>query len=421
MTKSSRVNDVTIASLQEWLDACPTPFHVVQRAASILQSFQFVETEQLSRDLPFQGFTRRDGAIIAWRRSSHAGAPFHIVGAHTDSPNLRVQPRPDIRQAGCGQLGIEVYGGVLLNSWLDRDLGIAGRIITKDGEQHLFNIAEPLARVPQLAIHLDREINDKGLVLNKQQHLMPVWSSTSDVSFLEWLSTSTGVATADIAAFDAHLFDITPAQILGTDDSFLASGRLDNQVSCWAAIQALSTSDAPTHTAVVVLNDHEEVGSVSTTGADGPLLDHVLTALSISDRSNITDHYDTLRASRALSVDNAHALHPNYQERHEPRHAPIVNKGVAVKVNGNQRYATSATGVAYVTSLSSRNNISLQTFVSRNDMPCGSTIGPITAGRLGIETVDIGVPQLSMHSAREMCGVNDPLSLVHLLSAFLQD
>lgn len=421
MTQSSRTTDVTITSLQEWLDACPTPFHVVERAASILQSFQFVETQQLSRDLPLQGFIRRDGALIAWRRSSHTGAPFHIVGAHTDSPNLRVQPRPDIRQAGCGQLGIEVYGGVLLNSWLDRDLGIAGRIITKDGDERLFRVAEALARVPQLAIHLDREINDKGLLLNKQQHLTPVWSSNVDVSFVDWLSATTGVATTDITAFDAHLFDITPAHILGNDDSFLASGRLDNQLSCWAAIQALSLTDSPAHTAVVVLNDHEEVGSVSTTGADGPLLDHVLTALSISDQSNITDHYDSLRASLTLSVDNAHALHPNYQERHEPRHAPIVNKGVAVKVNGNQRYATSARGVAYVTTLAAQHNIPLQTFVSRNDMPCGSTIGPITAGRLGIETVDIGVPQLSMHSAREMCGVNDPLSLLRLLSAFLQN
>jgi len=421
MTQTSRVADVSIRSLQEWLDACPTPFHVVERAASTLLSAHFVETQQMSRDLPSQGFIRRDGAIIAWRRSSRNDAPFHIVGAHTDSPNLRLQPRPDIRQAGCGQLGIEVYGGVLLNSWLDRDLGIAGRVITSDGAQRLFNVAEALARIPQLAIHLDREVNDKGLLLNKQMHMTPLWSSNEDVPFVEWLSAKTGVPTSEIAAYDAHLFDITPANILGHDKSFIASGRLDNQVSCWAAIESLTRIDTPDHTAVVVLNDHEEVGSVSTTGADGPLLDHVLTALSITDRANITSHYDTLRASRALSVDNAHALHPNYQERHEPRHAPIVNKGVAVKVNGNQRYATNATGVAYVANLAMRHHITLQTFVSRNDMPCGSTIGPITAGRLGIETVDIGVPQLSMHSAREMCGVNDPLSLVRLLAAFLQE
>lgn len=421
MTHTVHAKEVSITSLQNWLDACPTPFHVVDRAAVSLLSSNFVETQQLSRDLPSQGFIRRDGAIIAWRRSSHTGAPFHIVGAHTDSPNLRIQPRPDIRQAGCGQLGIEVYGGVLLNSWLDRDLGIAGRVITIDGVQQLFQVTAPLARVPQLAIHLDRDVNDKGLLLNKQLHMTPLWSSDSDIAFIHWLSNTTGISTSDIAAYDAHLFDISPANILGQDQSFLASGRLDNQLSCWAAIESLTRIDAPDHTAVVVLNDHEEVGSVSTTGADGPLLEHVLTALSITDRANITEHSDTLRSSIALSVDNAHALHPNYQDRHEPRHTPIVNKGVAVKVNGNQRYATSATGVAYVTKLASRHSVSLQTFMSRNDMPCGSTIGPITAGRLGIETVDIGVPQLSMHSAREMCGVKDALTLVKLLSAFLQD
>jgi aspartyl aminopeptidase len=299
-------------------------------------------------------------------------------------------------------------------------LGIAGRVISRDGSQRLFHVADALARVPQLAIHLDREVNEKGVQLNKQLHMIPVWSSTESVSFTQWLSTTTGLPIDDIMAFDAHLFDITPAHVLGHDRSFIASGRLDNQVSCWAAIHALSRIDTPAHTAVVVLNDHEEVGSVSTTGADGPLLDHVLTALSITERSNITEHADVLRSSLAISVDNAHALHPNYQERHDPRHAPIVNNGVALKVNGNQRYATSSTGVAYLTTLAEQHDISLQTFVSRNDMPCGSTIGPITAGRLGIDTIDIGVPQLSMHSAREMCGAHDPITLIKLLAVFLQ-
>lgn len=420
MTTSSRVTDITISSLQQWLNACPTPFHVVERAARTLGEASFVEVAELNTALPASGFIRRDGAIVAWRRSSRTGAPFHIVGAHTDSPNLRIQPRPDIRQAGCNQLGIEVYGGVLLNSWLDRDLGIAGRVITSQGTQHLFHFAEPMARVPQLAIHLDREINDKGLLLNKQLHMTPIWSSEADIAFIDWLSSVCAIPATEIEAFDAHLFDLTPATLLGQDQSFLASARLDNQVSCWAAIHALARIDTPDHTAVVILNDHEEVGSVSTTGADGPLLDHVLTALSVTDQSSITAHTDNLRASVALSVDNAHALHPNYQERHDPRHAPIVNKGVAVKLNSNQRYATSATGIAYVKTLAASHNVDLQTFLSRNDMPCGSTIGPITAGRLGIDTIDIGVPQLSMHSAREMCGAKDPISLIQLLAAFLQ-
>jgi len=421
MTDSTHSPDIAISSLLEWLDACPTPFHVVEHASQILLQSQFIETTRLSASMPVRGFIRRDGALIAWIRAPYKGVPFHVVGAHTDSPNLRIQPRPDAHQAGFSQLGIEVYGGVLLNSWLDRDLGIAGRVVTTDGTIQLFHQASALARVPQLAIHLDREINDKGLVLNKQNHLTPVWSTDPKTTFTEWLSSVTSLPVKDIAAFDAHLFDITPATLLGHDKSLLASGRLDNQLSCWAAIEALVKVDGPQHTAVVVLNDHEEVGSVSTTGADGPLLDHVLTALSIADQCNITQHSDSLRESLALSVDNAHALHPNYQERHESRHAPIVNKGPALKVNNNQRYATTTTGIAYLTSLAQTHNVPLQTFVSRNDMPCGSTIGPITSARLGINTVDLGVPQLSMHSAREMCGTSDPLSLHTLLTAFLQD
>jgi aspartyl aminopeptidase len=421
MTSTSRRPDITIDSLRQWLDACPTPFHVVDLAARTLTDANFLETTELGIELPTRGFIRRDGAIVAWRRATHNGAPFHVVGAHTDSPNLRVQPQPDLYQAGCSQLAVEIYGGVLLNSWLDRDLGIAGRIVTSDGEQHLFHVGESMARIPQLAIHLDREVNDKGLVLNKQTHMMPLWATGTNFSFVEWLSSHTGVATSAIAAFDAHLFDNTPAALLGHDQSFLASGRLDNQVSCWAAIHALVSVEPQSYISVVVLNDHEEVGSVSTTGADGPLLDHVLTSLSITDGSNISQHSDTLRASMALSVDNAHALHPNYQERHDPRHAPIVNQGIALKVNGNQRYASSATGVAYVKTLAAKHTINLQNFVTRNDIPCGSTIGPITAGRLGIDTVDIGVPQLSMHSAREMCGAKDPMTLLSLLAAFFSE
>lgn len=408
----------SVSSLQHWLDACPTPFHVVNYGAQLLLNDGFIETTSLSVELASKGFIRRDGALIAWSRATHVGAPFHVVGAHTDSPNLRIQPTPDVYSCGFAQLGVEIYGGVLLNSWLDRDLGIAGRVIAKDLSTQLFNAASPLARIPQLAIHLDREVNDRGLQLNKQTHLTPVWSTNDDVSFRNWLSTHTGISEDQIAGFDAHLYDITPARILGADQSLLASGRLDNQLSCWAALTALVNTDSPEHCAVVVLNDHEEVGSVSTTGADGPLLDHVLTALTISDMLNISQHGDRLRSSRAISVDNAHAIHPNYPERHEPRHAPVVNRGPALKVNSNQRYATSSLGLAYLSNLAKEHSISLQTFVSRNDMPCGSTIGPITAGRLGIDTIDIGVPQLSMHSAREVCGVRDAEQLVLLLSAF---
>ena len=399
--------------LVEWLDACPTPFHSVDRAVTELTSAGFAAL-QLGSDLPTKGYLARDGAIVAWSLGDR-NAPLRVIGAHTDSPNLRVHPRPDMAAAGWNQLGIEVYGGVLLNSWLDRDLGLAGRVVDADGTVQLFSVAEPIARVPQLAIHLDRDVNERGVLLDRQAHLMPVWGTRTG-RFLDWLGERTGMK--NIAAFDAHLFDNQGAALLGSDSSMLASGRLDNQVSCWAVVSALAASRS-TATCVVVLNDHEEVGSDSATGASGPMLSMVIDLLF--DRLGLSsrERFEALQGSFCLSADNAHALHPNYQERHEPRHAPVVNMGPALKVNGNMRYATTARGAAHITSVAARAEVPLQVFATRNNMPCGSTIGPITATRLGIECIDVGVPQLSMHSAREVCGADDPPRLVALMQAFL--
>ena len=406
----------TVGSLLQWLDKCPTPFHVVETAASNLEAAGFTRTTQLGNEIPSLGYLAVDGCIVAWRLGTRTGA-LRIIGAHTDSPNLRVLPHADIHQLGWSQLAIEIYGGVLLNSWLDRDLGIAGRVIDSNGEAHLFSAPQALARIPQLAIHLDREIGDKGLHLDRHQHMTPVWGSTQQ-SFSQWIRKVTEVT--DVAAFDAHLFDITPATLLGADDSLLASGRLDNQASCWSAIEALRIAPDSEHTAILVLNDHEEVGSNSATGAAGPMLSSVVSRVSMQHGLHEGQQFDRLASSWCMSADNAHAIHPNYAERHEPRHAPLINHGPAVKVNGNQRYATSARGLAHIRSIAESNGIPLQTFASRNNVPCGSTIGPFTATQLGIEAIDIGIPQLSMHSAREMCGATDPVHLVSLMSAFLQ-
>jgi aspartyl aminopeptidase len=399
-----------------WLDQCPTPFHVVQTASSTLEKSGFSAVTRLGNELPSLGFLALDGCIVAWRLGAQKGA-LRIIGAHTDSPNLRVLPNPDIHQHGWSQLAIEIYGGVLLNSWLDRDLGIAGRVIDSHGVSHLFTSSEALARIPQLAIHLDRDIGDKGLHLDRHQHMTPIWGSTIQ-SFKEWVGHASGVR--DIAAFDAHLFDITQASLLGADQSLLASGRLDNQASCWSAIEALRQAPQSEHTSILVLNDHEEVGSNSTTGAAGPMLSTVISCIAKQHGLTEGQQFDRLTSSWCLSADNAHAIHPNYPERHEPRHAPFINHGPAVKVNGNQRYATSARGLAHIRSIAQSYDIPLQTFASRNNVPCGSTIGPITATQLGIEAIDIGIPQLSMHSSREMCGAEDPLNMVSLMSAFLQ-
>ena len=408
--------ETTIDSLLSWLDQSPTPFHVVQTAATSLQTAGFVEVQKLSGELPELGYLALDGCIVAWRLGTAKGA-LRIIGAHTDSPNLRVLPQPDIHQLGWSQLAIEIYGGVLLNSWLDRDLGIAGRVIDSNGVSYLYSAARPLARVPQLAIHLDREIGDKGLHLDRHQHMTPVWGSTKQ-SFTEWVQRESGIT--NVTAFDAHLFDITPATLLGADESLIASGRLDNQASCWSAVEALRNAPESEHTSILVLNDHEEVGSNSSTGAAGPMLASVVSRVSIQHGLSDGQGFDRLAASWCLSADNAHAIHPNYPERHEPRHAPFINEGPAVKVNGNQRYATSARGLAHIRSIAEANDLPLQTFAARNNIPCGSTIGPITATQLGIEAIDIGIPQLSMHSAREMCGANDPLHMSSLMSAFLQ-
>lgn len=401
-------------SLFGFLDGSPTPFHVVESSVEILQLNGFVRQVAFSDELQTKGFFIRDGAIIAWALGAKK-APFRIIGAHTDSPNLRLQPNPNIQNAGWSQLGIEIYGGVLLNSWLDRDLGLAGRVLFADGTSTLFAEHSALARVPQLAIHLDRDVNERGVQLDKHQHTVPVWG-TNAPSFQEWLSEKVG--RTDIAFYDAQLFDISPATLLGVDKSLIASARLDNQLSCWTALQAITTTESE-YNVIVVLNDHEEVGSESMTGAAGPMLESVIDSILHHQGVSRMERHDLLASSWCLSADNAHAVHPNYQERHDPRHGPRVNEGAALKLNGNQRYATTARGAAHIRNIAEAVDAPLQVFVSRNNMPCGSTIGPITSTRLGIEAIDIGAPQLSMHSARELSGSKDPGHLVSLMSGFI--
>jgi aspartyl aminopeptidase len=421
--------DDRLGDLRAYLDGSPSPYHAVQSTADRLIAAGFSEVAESSNwvdELAPAGFVVRDGALIAWRCPDHdrPDAPLRLVGAHTDSPGLRVKPRPDASSAGWKQLGVEVYGGVLSNSWLDRDLGCAGRVVLADGSIHLVNVDRPIARVPQLAIHLDRNVNESGLVLDKQQHLTPVWGVGTRLpgEFATWLG---GELDADAVAttpvwWELCLYDVQPSTIIGADRSLLASGRLDNQLSCWAATHALARATGGPDVAVMVLNDHEEVGSASTTGASGAFLEQVLERL-VAARGGTRDHLlRALGTSTCISADNAHAIHPNYPERHEPGHAPLVNAGPAIKVNANQRYATSAVTAARFQQACADAGVPSQVFVSRNNMPCGSTIGPLTATRLGIATVDVGVPQLSMHSARELCGVDDPLFLTAALEQYWQ-
>lgn len=427
MTMSSNTTPDLIA----FLDASPSPWHAVQSTVDRLDGFTQLHETDAWTEIPAAGYVVRSGAIVAWKLPAGGAAadpstPFRITGAHTDSPCLRVKPQPDTSSVGWKQLGVEVYGGILNNSWLDRDLGLAGRLISADGTASLVDVRRPIARVSQLAVHLDRGVNDNGLVLDRQQHLTPVWGVGVGApgEFARWIGDEAAVHADHGSApvwWELCFYDTQGAAVIGADDSMLASGRLDNLLSCWAATTALVAAEPTDHIAMIVLNDHEEVGSSSATGAAGPLLESVIeriVAVRGDGRSQGENFHRAIARSMCISADNAHAVHPNYVDRHDPGHQPMINAGPALKVNANQRYATSAETASAFQRACDGAGVPWQVFVSANNMPCGSTIGPITSTRLGIATADIGVPQLSMHSARELCGADDPGHLAGALTAF---
>jgi aspartyl aminopeptidase len=408
--------------LLDFIDAAPSPYHAVARAAADLERAGFVALEERDswterREGRF--FVVSGGSLVAWvlPSASPPEAGFRVLAAHTDSPNLRVKPRPDVASSGWRQVGIEVYGGVLLNSWLDRDLGLSGRVVVAGGGIRLVRIDRPILRVPQLAIHLDREVNERGLVLDRQQHLTPIWAlgTAHDGDVQGVLAHELGLGADEIISWDLMTHDLTPASLFGLEGDLIAAARLDNLCSCFAALTALTTG-AITRPTVVALFDHEEVGSASRTGAGGPLLERMLRR-SVSARGGTDDDFArSMASSVCVSLDMAHAVHPNYVERHEPNHRPLPNRGPVLKVNPTQRYATDAMGAALFIEACHRADVPHQVFVSRNNMPCGSTIGPITATRLGMATVDAGCAQLSMHSARELMGAYDVGFLVQALA-----
>jgi aspartyl aminopeptidase len=381
----------------------------------------------------------RGGSLVAWTGDAGAAAGgdgFRVIGAHTDSPNLRVKPQPDTGRVGWRQLGVEIYGGVLLNSWLDRDLGLSGRVTVLDGSSPatvLFRDDRPLLRIPQLAIHLDREITQNGLKLNPQQHLVPTWGlgSADPGDFVRYLGEQLDVAPDAVLAWDVMAHDVVPGCIAGVDGELVSTARLDNQLSCWAALQALVDTtdpdttdpgpgaDEPGPVSVVVLFDHEEIGSTSSSGADSDLLPTTLERIVHTGGGDRDAFHRAVAVSRCVSADGAHATHPNYAERHEPDHLIALDGGPVLKHNANVRYATDAVTAGWFEAACRAVDVPVQHFVSRDDMPCGSTIGPITAGRLGIPTVDVGVAQLAMHSIRELCGSSDPTLFRRALGSFL--
>ncbi|MET7933366.1 M18 family aminopeptidase [Streptomyces sp. NPDC005322] len=415
--------------LMSFLRAGPSPYHAVAQAAERLEKAGFRQAEETA---PWDGgnggkYVLRGGAIIAWYvpEGASPSTPYRIVGAHTDSPNLRVKPIPDTGAYGWRQIAVEIYGGALLNTWLDRDLGLSGRLTLRDGSHHLVSIDRPLLRVPQLAVHLDRSVNTEGLKLDKQRHMTPIWGlgNVEEGDLIRFVAEETGVAAEEVGGWDLMVHSVEPPAYLGRDRELVAGPRMDNLLSVHAGTAALAAVAARpqlTHIPVLAAFDHEENGSQSDTGADGPLLGNVLERSVFARGGTYEDRARAFAGTVCLSSDTGHAVHPNYAERHEPGHHPMPNGGPILKVNVNQRYATDGAGRAVFVAACERAGVPWQSFVSHNSMPCGTTIGPITAARHGIATVDIGVAILSMHSARELCGAQDPRLLAKALTAFLE-
>jgi aspartyl aminopeptidase len=435
--------DPVVSDLLEFIRLSPTPFHAVESAIARLAAAGFAPLSAsdswaalaAGRYYVKQG----DSALLAFVvPASRKPRGFRIVGAHTDSPNLRLKPNAEYVKEGYAQLGVEVYGGALLNSWLDRDLSIAGRVVVKASgtlETRLVRFDEPLCRVAQLAIHLDRDVNEKGLVLNRQEHLAPILGlagggagaakEAARGTLAAHVAKEAQTTASAIVSMELMLYDVTPPAIGGLGGELVFSARLDNLAMSHASVAAIAQAavrvDEHELVPMIALFDHEEVGSGSAYGAEAPLLPAVIERLVEGTGGSRDDYHRAIARSLCVSADMAHAVHPNYADRSEARHKVALNGGPVVKVNSQQRYATCARTAALFGEICRREDIPVQEYAHRTDLPCGSTIGPITATRLGIRTVDVGNPMLSMHSAREMAGTRDPERMVRALAAFFAE
>lgn len=417
-----------VEGIRSFVQASPSSFHAADEVARQLEAAGYVRHDE-REPWPVltsgsRGVVVRDGAVIAWAAGENVGptSRVNILGAHTDSPGFMLKPQPGFSSHGFNQAGVEVYGGPLLNSWLDRDVEFAGRLVTRDGRELLARTG-PIARFTQLAIHLDRTVND-GLELKRQQHLQPlvgVGLDRDDADPLAVLAKDAGVACEEVVGFDAITCDTQPPARIGVQGDLLASARLDNLSSTYAGLVALlGATPAPGSIAMLAAFDHEELGSSSRSGAAGPFLEEVLGRLSEGLGATAEDRARALANSWCLSADAGHSVHPNYAERHDPNVRPVLGRGPILKINAQQRYATDAHGKALWSSVAAKADVPVQDFVSHNDVPCGSTIGPLTATRIGIRTLDVGVPLLSMHSARELAHVQDLYGIAQITRAFFE-
>jgi len=410
-----------------FLDASPTPFHATLNMSMMLENAGFIkliETDKWDLKEGQKYFvTRNDSSVIAFT-FPHAKTPYAknytMVGSHTDSPNLKLKPNPVIKEHGVIKFGVEPYGGLLLNTWFDRDLSLAGRVSYLDSNDEikdtLIDVKKAIAIVPSLAIHLDDKAN-KDKTVNKQTDMCPILTTNDDFEFdefLKWqLSKNEILDVKELYASELSFYDTQRASFIGLHDDFIASARVDNLLSCYVGLLAICSVEAD-KPMLFIASDHEEVGSESTSGAGGSFLENTLRRMF----PDYEDYMQMIRGSIMISADNAHAVHPNFPSKHDSKHAPYINKGSVIKVNANQRYASNSTTISRFMNVANSLSEPYQEFVTRSDMGCGSTIGPITATRLGIETLDVGLPTFAMHSIRELCGSDDAHSLYKILVGF---
>ncbi|WP_433599950.1 M18 family aminopeptidase [Nocardia sp. CA-135953] len=417
----------TAAGLCAFIDDSPSPFHVCRTVARELDANGFTplaESAPWPSDGPSRHYVVRGGSLVAWATADSGGVtPFRAVGAHTDSPNLRVKQYPDLAAAGWQLVGLEPYGGAWLNSWLDRELGISGRLSVRDGNavrDQLVRIDEPILRVPQLAIHLSED--RRGVTLDPQRHVNAIWGlGAQPRSFLDFVAECAEVDPQAVLGWELMTHDLAPSRLVGRDRDLVSAARLDNQGTCYAGLNAFLAAVEEPGAAIPVLAmfDHEEVGSQSDRGAQSDLLPTVLERIVLARGGGRAEYLAALAGSVCASGDMAHATHPNYPDRHEPAHRIEVNGGPVLKVNQNLRYATDAAGAGAFALACAQAEVPLQRYVHRADLPCGSTIGPMTAARTGMPTVDVGAAQLAMHSAREIMGAADVSAYAAALAAFL--
>jgi aspartyl aminopeptidase len=421
--------------LLDFIDASPSPWHAVNSVEQRLlkQDFkQLHETEAWQLKAGGRYYVVRGGAsIIAFTLGSQGliESGFRMVGAHTDSPGLRLKPNAAYGSDGLVRIGVEVYGGPILATFTDRDLSIAGRVTIRTAagfgskfEMRLVKFDDALMRLPNLAIHMNREVNDKGLVLNKQTELPLIFGESkagveADQQFLAHIAEALKVEPKDVLTFELNVFDTQKGSFWGANQEFVADSQLDNLASCHAALTALLATENPSSTCVCALFDHEEIGSESATGASGSFLNDVLNRITSSQQLGDEARLRALAQSFFISADMAHAYHPNHPSAYEPCHHVLVNKGPVIKTNANQRYSTSAETAARFITLCEKAKVPYQQYSHRTDLGCGSTIGPIVAANLGVPSVDIGSPMWAMHSIRESAGVLDHGYMIAVLKA----